>query len=156
MERPETTGDALDSVIEDLFSIMPLLARLIQRKLLRTTLSRIDENFSPAHFEITRMLQEAGTQHISEIGDELHIPRPQMTYLIDKLVSLNMVERSEDPSDRRMINISLTDKGQVIMQERIELIRDAFRTTISDLNNEELVELSASLRKLREIFSKFE
>ena len=156
MRGSETRDNTLDSVVEDIYSILPLLCRTIHRKFLRNTFSRIDENLLPPHFEIMRMLQEAGTLHISEIGDELLISRPQMTYLIDRLVNLNLVERRPDPSDRRTINVCLTDEGKSIVRERIELVRGTFKAAISRLSIEELGELSASLKKLREMLTKLQ
>ena len=89
-------GEILDSIAEDLFTIPPLIGRSIRRKLLRTALAHIREDISPPHFEIMKTLDETGTLHVTEIGERLQIPRPQMTHLIDKLVSLDMVERQAD------------------------------------------------------------
>ena len=144
----------LDSVIEDLFSIPPLIFRGIRRKLLKTALVSIDVDISPLHFEIMKLLHEAGTLHVAEIGERLRIARPQMTHLIDKLVDVGIVERQTDTIDRRMINIVLTDKGKTTLKEHDSNIRKAMRETLSCLTDEELDDLSDSLRKLRDILSK--
>jgi len=111
-------GNILDSAIEDLFSVPPLVIRGIRRKLFKTALANIDVDISPLHFEIMKLLHEAGTLHVAEIGQRLQIARPQMTHLIDKLVDMDIVERQVDANDRRMIKIVLTDKGKTILQER--------------------------------------
>ena len=147
-------SNILDSVVEDLFSIPPLIIRGIRRKLLRTALADIDVDISPLHFEIMKLLDEAGTLHIAEIGERLHIARPQMTHLIDKLVDLDIVERQIETTDRRMINVTLTHKGKTTIEEHDSSIRNAIRETLSCLTDEELEDLSASLRKLQGIFSK--
>lgn len=144
----------MDSVTEDLFSIPHLIFRSIRRKLLKTALANINEDISPPHFEIMRTLKEAGTLHVAEIGERLQIMRPQMTHLLDKLVDLDIVERQTDTADRRTINIMLTSKGKTILEEHDSRIRNTIRNTLSCLTDEELKELSASLRKLRDIFSK--
>lgn len=144
----------LDSVIEDLFSIPPLIFRGIRRKLLKTALVSIDMDISPLHFEIMKLLHEAGILHVAEIGERLRIARPQMTHLIDKLVDVGIVERQADTIDRRMINIVLTDKGKTTLKEHDSNIRKAMRDTLSCFTDEELDDLSDSLRKLRDILSK--
>ena len=96
-------SNTLDKVVEDLFSVPPLIIRGIRRKLLKTAFANIDVDISPLHFEIMKLLNEAGTLHIAEIGERLHIARPQMTHLIDKLVDLGITERQTDTTDRRMI-----------------------------------------------------
>ena len=147
-------SNTLDKVVEDLFSIPPLIIRGIRRKLLKTAFANIDADISPLHFEIMKLLNEAGTLHVAEIGERLHIARPQMTHLIDKLVDLGITERQTDTTDRRMINIVLTHKGKTTIEEHDSSIRNAIRETLSSLRDEELEDLSASLRKLQGIFSK--
>ena len=148
--------EMLDSIAEDLFTIPPLIGRSIRRKLLRIAMSHIQEDISPPHFEIMKTLEEAGTLHITEIGERLQIPKPQMTHLIDKLVALDMVERQPDARDRRIINIILTGKGKTLLKKHRRMIEGAIKKSLISLTDEELEELSTSLRKLRQILSKLE
>jgi DNA-binding MarR family transcriptional regulator len=147
-------GKILDRVVEDLFSIPPLIIRGIRRRLVKTALANIDVDISPLHFEIMKLLNEVGILHVAEIGERLHIARPQMTHLLNKLVDAGMIERRTDTADRRMINIVLTHKGKTMLEEHNSSIRNAIRETLSCLTEGELEDLSASLRKLRSIFSK--
>jgi len=149
-------SNILDNVAEDLFSTLPLIDRSIRRKLLKMALTSFAEDFTPPHFEIMKLLDEAGTLHVAEIGERLRIARPQMTHLIDKLVALDIVERQTDKEDRRMLNITLTKKGKLIFKEHDSHIKNATRQTLSCLTDEELQDLSASLRKLKDIFSKLQ
>jgi len=146
----------LDSVTDDLSSIPPLIFRGIRRKLLKTALAKSNVDITGLHFEIMKLLDEAGALHVAEIGERLHIARPQMTHLIDKLVELDIAERHTDTADRRTINIMLTDKGKATLEEHDRRIKNAIRETLSCLTNEDLADLSASLRKLRDIFSKLQ
>jgi DNA-binding MarR family transcriptional regulator len=149
-------NNIMDNVVEDLLSIPPFVRRSIQRKLFRTALAQTGEDISLPHFEIVKILEGTGTLHIAEIGEKLQIPKPQMTHLIDKLVSLEIVARHTDVADRRIINITLTDKGRKMMEEQDHLIKGSIKEKLSCLTDEELQELSVSLRKLRDILSKLE
>ena len=146
----------LDSITEELFSVPPLIFRSVRKKLFKTALASISEDISPPHFEIMKILDESGTLHVTEIGERLQIPRPQMTHLIDKLVALDMVERQTDAADRRTINIMLTGKGSMILEEHEKLIRGTIKKLLSPLSNQDLAELSVSLRKIRDILSKLQ
>jgi DNA-binding MarR family transcriptional regulator len=148
--------EMLDSITEDMFTIPPLIGRSIRRKLLKAALANIPEDISPPQFEIMRTLDETGTLHVTEIGERLQIPRPQMTHLIDKLVNLNMVERQVDDRDRRIINITLTSKSKALLKKRKRIMESAIRETLSSLTDKELKELSTSLRKLRDILVKLQ
>lgn len=144
----------LNSVAGDLLSIPPLIRRGINRKVVKAAFVKVGEGISVPHFEIMMTLQEGGRQHIAEIGEKLLIPKPQMTLLIDRLVGLQIVERRMDETDRRLINVALTDKGRAILKEKDRVLRANFRKKLAGLTEVELEELSVSLRKLRDILSK--
>ena len=143
-----------DDIVNDLLSITPLIRRTIQKKLVRTAFAQIEEDMSLPHMEIIKTLRDHGTMHIAEIGEKLLIPKPQMTHLIDRLVSLDIIVRQADTSDRRTINITLTDKGERIIEEFDTVVRESIQDKLSGLTDEDLKELSISLRKLGEIFSR--
>lgn len=146
--------DILDRVSKDLLSILPLMIRGIHKKLYKIAFSDKDVSITHHHFAIMKMLAEARTLHITEIGKRLQIAKAQMTYLIDKLVDLNLVERQFNASDRRAINIVLTDKGRIILEQHDLSLRKAVKEILSSLTDEELKDLSVSIKKLRDIFSK--
>ena len=79
-----------------------------------------------------------------------------MTQLVDKLVDMNIVERETDRADRRTYNITLTESGRNIFKEHKDKIMTAVRETMSSLTDEELEDLSNTLRKLRDILSKLQ
>ena len=133
---------------------MPLFHRAIKKKLFQNKTTLTQYGLLAHHYEIMRMLYESGQVHISSIADRLFIPRPQMTHLVDKLVETEMVERNTDLSDRRMLDIRLTSKGNKVIEEYRKHTRGALRESMANLTTEELKEVSASLQKIREVFSK--
>ena len=144
----------LDDVVEDLLSVPSLLRRSVNKKVLKSAFAKIDGAISLPHFEIMKILKEEGTKHIAEIGEKLLIPKPQMTHLIDRLVSLEIVERRTDATDRRTMNITLTEKGRKMIEEHDQLFKTCIKENLSCLTDEELQELSVSLRSFRDILSR--
>jgi DNA-binding MarR family transcriptional regulator len=149
-------SEILDRISADLFSVPPLIFRGIRKKLLKPAIVDIDLDISPLHFEIMLLLKDAGTLHAAGISERLNIARAQMTHLIDRLVSLGMVERRMNAADRRMTNIMLTGKGVAVLEGHEVNIRNAIRETLSRLTNEDLESLSDSLRKLRDVLLKLQ
>ncbi len=150
-KRASSRTEILERVSADLLSIPPLVFRALRRKIARTTLFEADINLTPHHFEILRLLSEEGTLHASEIGERLQIAKAQMTKLIDRLVVLNIVERKMDPSDRRTYNITLTDQSRAILDEHERRATKAIQDIMSRLSDNELENLSLSLRGLRDL-----
>lgn len=149
-------NEILNRITADLLSVPALIFRGVRRKLFKMTLVDAKVYTAPPHFEIMKLLDEAGTLHVAEIGERLQISRAQMTHLIDRLVDLSIVERQNDAADRRMINIMLTDRGKAIVEEFDNNIKKATRETLSCLTDEELETLSDSLEKLRTILAKLQ
>ncbi len=108
------------------------------------------------HLEIMKVLKEEGTLHPAKIGERLVVAKAQMTHLIDKLVELGFVKREMDATDRRTINITLTDKGSRVLEEQDNLVINAVRDNMAALTEAELEALSSSLRSLRDILFKLQ
>lgn len=57
-----------------------------------------------------------GTSGVCDIGDDLGISSAAASQMLERLVQQGLVSRTEDPRDRRVKQIVLTDKGQQVMQ----------------------------------------
>jgi DNA-binding MarR family transcriptional regulator len=146
--------DALESVLQEL----PLIFPLMEGKILRAGLKAVEreKHIAPHHLMILKLVRDAGPLPVSGIGGWHHIPKPQMTYLIARLVELGLVERQPDDKDRRVINVALTQKGRETLEECMDLIKDSARKRLSSLSDEDLRQLAAALKWVREIISRVE
>lgn len=146
--------DILEQAAIDLLSVPPLVFRQIRRKLIRSTLAGLDAGITLHHVEIIRLLEKEGDLHVAEIGDKLQIARAQMTALVEKLVTLNLVERRTDAADRRITILTLSDYGKAVWREHRAGLIKAMREAMEHLSDEELQDLSQTLRRLQEMLSK--
>ena len=144
-------NSTIDSILENLFHILPM----IHKKLLRMDLDGVTGGLSRLHLAIMVILKEENLA-VSEVAKRLVIPKSQMTRLIDQLVGLDIVARHPDNKDRRVINISLTDHGRVVLKECREIMKQNMRDKLSRLTPVELADLSIVLEKLKDIGAKLE
>jgi DNA-binding MarR family transcriptional regulator len=103
---------------------------------------------------VMKMLEEHERLSVSAIGDKQFISRPQMTHIVDRLVSLGMAERIVNEDDRRVINVVLTDKGRKIVRQCDEIIKQSIKQSLFVLDDKDIEELSVTLSKLAAIGSK--
>ena len=96
---------SIDSAIENLISIHPLLSKSFTRSL------RSKTNLNPGSLYVLGVLTRNGMLSMTEIGCKLSMPKPHITGLVDKLIAENLVERLYDPKDRRIVNVHITEKG---------------------------------------------
>lgn len=73
---------------------------------------------------------------VTELGDELGVSGAAASQMVDKLVQLGMVERLEDPQDRRVRRLLLTEKGKKIVERSIEARQEWIGRFCSNLNEE--------------------
>lgn len=87
----------------------------------------------------TKYLQPVSGKHIAE---HMQISRSAVTQMIDGLFVAGYITRTEDPKDRRITYLSLSEKGDSYLAE-LEATGEAFFAEVtSELTDEELTQLA--------------
>lgn len=61
-------------------------------------------------------LYHRGMCDVTDVGEHLGVTNAAASQMVDKLVQLGLLERSEDPHDRRVKQLALTPKGKGLVQ----------------------------------------
>lgn len=75
---------------------------------------------SMPQFGILMQLHHRGNCGVSDISDRFDITNAAASQLVDKLVQSKLIQREEDPHDRRAKLLNLTDKAKELIQQNIE------------------------------------
>jgi DNA-binding MarR family transcriptional regulator len=62
-------------------------------------------------------IHRSGSSGVTDLGDDLGVTSSAVSQMLERLVQQELVLRSEDPSDRRVKQIILTDKGFQVLRE---------------------------------------
>jgi len=108
----------------------------------------------PSHVKVIFYLSQKKSMSVSDVAKCLDISKPNMTPIIDKLISNGLVNRYTDPDDRRKINIELTEKAHNLLKNKKREIKNNLFNKISTLNDEDLYKLDASIREMYDILIK--
>ena len=73
-----------------------------------------------SQINILMRLLHGGSIGVSEIGDQLGVSNAAASQAVDRLVGLGLIERTEDPVDRRAKQLALTQKGRALIEQGIE------------------------------------
>jgi DNA-binding MarR family transcriptional regulator len=101
-------------------------------------------------------IRRKGVCSVSDIGDELGVTNAAASQMIENLVNLDLIRRSEDPQDRRVKQLVLTEKGRKVLQESIHA-RQAWLSGLSALlTSQEQIQVVSALKILVEKANKLE
>lgn len=131
----------------------------LSRKVSRLYNNRcLDHGITAAQsFVIFDVMDHQGTS-VKDIAARIQLDSPAVTGLIDRLVKEDLVERKEDPGDRRSLKIFLTAKGQNLAEQHLvpvatefnRYIRNMVEPEISDIFQHSLDLFDSQLNKVLE------
>ncbi|HWQ63291.1 MAG TPA: MarR family transcriptional regulator [Methanospirillum sp.] len=107
-----------------------------------------------AKFRLLHILENAGSQSMTELCNQMFISKPYMTRLVDTLVSEELVERQPDAKDRRVINISMTDRGMEYLRNMLTELRDHMKSFLSGFSSTDLETICNASAEIHATFSK--
>lgn len=110
--------------------------------------SRKDSGLSMAQQRTLMRLHYHGPVQISEIGDDLDITAAAASQMVDRLVNLELLERTEDPEDRRIKRVSLTKSGLAVVHEGISARLEWMKDLATTLSPKEQREILSALKTL--------
>src|SRR6266702_2404565 len=82
------------------------------------------------------------------LADELGIEGPSLVRLIDLLQAEGLVERREDPTDRRAKTLHLTKAGEAKVEETNRVLRRVRASLLKDIGAEELAITFETLQRI--------
>lgn len=138
----------LDEIFTGLLTVFPLFRKKIS-KIGDDIL--INKEISRAHVNLMEILREKGSCTMTELGRLLIVSKPNITTLVDKLVGLEMVRRSFDENDRRLIYIELTDNGRDFLSELREMMKGNFGKSLLKFTDDELVLFKETINNMKRL-----
>src|SRR4030066_1840582 len=76
-----------------------------------------DNGLTMAQFGAMLRISHKGACGVSDIGSDLGVTNSAASQMLERLVQLKLITRTEDPTDRRVQQIVLPEKGNLIFQE---------------------------------------
>lgn len=96
----------------DLF--VAIIEKLMTQRMLDDS---FEQQVTPAQLVALRYLSLNQSSLMSDVAEGLGISFPAATKTVDRLVRKELASRSEDPHDRRVVRIKLTDRGRELVND---------------------------------------
>src|SRR5688572_18184631 len=142
-ERPDLDLDAMTTVARLLN-----LARAIEGRLAAFA---ADYDLSIPEADVLFTLRRAGGPYRlspSAISDALLVPSGTMTNRLDRLERKDLIERVRHPTDRRSMEVQLTDRGRKLVDEAVARHVENEKEMLAPLSERERATLDRLARRL--------
>ena len=113
---------------------------------------------SMSHMGALLQLHREGKCGVTKLGDHLDVTSAAASQMLERLVQLGFILRTEDPDDRRVKQIELTDKGKRFLEDGIRAQQRWVDELSASLTQDEketlgmaLDTLTAKVRDLRHV-----
>jgi DNA-binding MarR family transcriptional regulator len=93
-------------------------------------------------------LSHRGTSSVSNVGDRLGVTSAAASQMLDRLVRQGLIDRSEDPNDRRVKQVVLTERGGRFTDEAMKARQRWFQSVAEEMSAKERRTVVAGLRIL--------
>lgn len=107
-----------------------------------------EANLTVSQFGTLEALLHLGPLNQRELGQKLLKSGGNITLVIDNLQKNGLVEKKTDPSDRRAVIISLTEKGKEFIEAFFPKHLAKIKEEFACLNNQEKDQLAGICKKL--------
>ena len=111
-------------------------------------LSRWTPEFTAKEFLVILAMRDDRTYKVSEIAESLDFPMSTTSFLINSLVTKNILTRKRGRVDRRIVQVRLTDLGKMALSEYDLIFERIASQMLSELDKDESKELMRLLRKI--------
>lgn len=136
------SDDTVVQLVEILFNI----SRMMKQEM---SYSDNIRHLSILQIQTLKYLSKHQKVSMSQIAEYFRIELSSATSLINKLCEHNLVQRFDDPVDRRLVRLALTDEGELLMQKVIESHRNKLEEILGYLSPAEQSEFLNILKTLQ-------
>lgn len=116
------------------------------KKMLDSRLSKFNVTSSQA--SVLNTLNSFDGLPLSDVGKSVHLDKPAITGLADRMEKDGLVERRRTSSDRRIIQLFLTNKGKSLFNKIEDIIVDVDQQLVKDLSLKEIDTLHKMLQSI--------
>lgn len=129
-----------------------------QAKRVRDMMPKLPNGVTPTHIHyldvITKLELDGTDVKVSDISDELGLPRPGVTKTIKDMERLGFVEKKASEADGRIVYIRRTQAGRDLVDKYVDEYFTGLGEALVDITDESADTMIELIEKLYEVVSK--
>jgi DNA-binding MarR family transcriptional regulator len=112
-----------------------------------------DELTNDQHYILRYIYKSAGCTS-TELAEVFEVNKSAITAIINRMVDRELIKRTRDEEDRRVVYLTLTDAGTELFEKMEEKISDLVESIITKFDEKEIQNFLQIFEKLSEILLK--
>ena len=133
--------------------ILNIQAEMMKRTFIHPPEEWLDADLTMQQLKVLIVLY-AGQASMSQLAESLHVTQATVTGIIDRLLAHGLVRRENDPADRRMVVINLTEQGRKMMNRLFEAVQIHMNEILKQLSLVELKTVAQAMNILHSVYKK--
>lgn len=142
------TGDKIKEVMDACY-----LAKRV-----RDMLPKLPNGVTSSHIHyldtIRRLESSKDRVRVSDISDELGLPRPSVTKTVKDMEKLGFIEKKTTQEDGRVVFISSTAAGKDLVDKYVDQCFSELSLEFADISDEDADHMIETIEKLYEVMSR--
>lgn len=116
----------------------------------------VHEDITTDQFTLLQFVEQHQSTTASEIAQYFGVGRSAITALVNRLVEKSLLERKRNEEDRRIIYLSLTDRGKLVVIETEKQINRFLQQKLAYFDESEVEKYLVAIEKLATLVEKDE
>lgn len=143
-----TISPKREALIERVFALRPIMRRCFEAQLHRELHAELQQ-VTVNQLSFLEALRERPLP-MRELARSLEIGESSATATADRLVRQGLVSRLDDPTDRRLVLLALTESGLALIERVQQVAANKTSIILASLSDTQLAQLVDILETLRE------
>ncbi|MEH7237141.1 MarR family winged helix-turn-helix transcriptional regulator [Bacillus sp. JJ1562] len=135
--------ELVDSYIDISFSVNTTAESLVKEQ--------IGSDLTNDQHYTLRYINKVGSCTSTELADVFEVKKSAITAIINRLFEKGLIQRTRDENDRRIVYLTLSDKGNALFSKTEERVHKLVESIIGEFSEEEIVQFLKTYEKLNGI-----
>ncbi|RFB15009.1 MarR family transcriptional regulator [Bacillus sp. HNG] len=135
--------ELVDSYIDVSFSVNTTAESLVKEQ--------IGSDLTNEQHYTLRYINKVGSCTSTELAEVFEVKKSAITAIINRLFEKGLIQRTRDENDRRIVYLTLSNKGNELFTKTEERVQKLVESIIGEFSEEEIVRFLKTYEKLNGI-----
>jgi DNA-binding MarR family transcriptional regulator len=112
------------------------------------SIAEVDDAVTLPQLRVLVMVSTRGPMNLAAVAAGLEVSASNASRICDRLMKAGLLDRREDPADRRNVTLTITDRGQAIFNKVSQHRRRAIERVLRNLDARQRQQLAEALDTL--------